>query len=147
MTKQYSGRALKFTETWEELRLVAYHGKADRPDVWTIGFGHIKGVQEGDTCTREQAEQWLLEDIQDAVDAVNNYVTVELTQDEFDATVDLVFNCGIAPLRGTFGRLLNAGDYDAAATEIEAWDHANGKVVAGLLRRRLGEEAIFREGM
>ena len=40
---------------------------------------------------------------------------------------------------------LNAGNVAGAAAQFEAWDHADGKVVAGLLRRRLEEEKLFRK--
>jgi lysozyme len=40
-------------------------------------------------------------------------------------------------------KLLNAGDYQGAAEQFDAWDHAGGKVVAGLLRRRQIETNDF----
>jgi lysozyme len=39
---------------------------------------------------------------------------------------------------------VNEGNFEAAATEFEKWDHAGGKVVAGLLRRRVAEAAEFK---
>lgn len=44
---------------FEGCRLEAYQ---DSGGVWTIGFGHTAGVKQGDTCTPEQAAQWLPED-------------------------------------------------------------------------------------
>jgi lysozyme len=43
-------------------------------------------------------------------------------------------------------RYLNAGDLDAAANQFDLWDHAGGAVVAGLLRRRQAETAVFNTG-
>jgi GH24 family phage-related lysozyme (muramidase) len=98
----------------------------------------------GMTCTQDQAEQWLQQDIQVAAQAVNRMVTVTLTQPEFDALVDFTFNLGTGSLqKSTLLRLLNAGDYKGAAAEFDKWDKAGGKVMAGLLRRRQSEEQMF----
>lgn len=138
---QYSKTGLALTEQFEGCRLVAYQ---DVRGVWTIGYGHTSGVHAGMTCTQAQAEQWLLEDIEYAANAVKHYVTVALTQGEFDALVDFVFNVGVGNFAGsTLLRKLNAGDYAGAAHEFERWDMAGGKHVAGLLRRRIAEENEF----
>lgn len=138
---QYSLDGLHLTERFEGCRLEAYR---DSVGVLTIGYGHTAGVKEGDTCTQEQAERWLQEDIQAAANAVNKYVNVSLTQGEFDALVDFTFNLGSGSLQhSTLLRLLNSGDPEDAAKEFERWDKAGGKVVAGLLRRRQAEESEF----
>ena len=139
---QYSKQGVALTERFEGVRLTAYQ---DQVGVWTIGYGHTRGVRPGDTCTLEQAQAWLLEDIAICEQDVNTHVKVPLTQGEFDALVDFAFNLGCASLNGsTLLRLLNAGDYHGAAAEFERWDHAGGKAVAGLLRRRQAEEAEFK---
>lgn len=138
---EYSKNGLKLTEQMEGVRLVAYQ---DQVGVWTIGDGHTKDVKEGDTCTKEQAEQWLLEDVQEAVDAVNRLVTVDLTQNQFDALVDFTFNLGSGNLaHSTLLKLLNSGDYAGAAQHFKDWDRAGGVVRSGLLRRRLAEADLF----
>jgi lysozyme len=138
---EYSLDGLHLTESFEGCRLDAY---LDSVKVPTIGYGHTHGVTLGMTCTQDQAEQWLQQDIQVAAEAVNRMVTVTLTQQEFDALVDFTFNLGTGSLqKSTLLRLLNAGDYKGAATEFEKWDRAGGKVMAGLLRRRQSEEQMF----
>lgn len=137
----YSPDGLKLTESFEGCRLAAY---LDSVGVPTIGYGHTHGVTMGMTCTQEQAEQWLQEDIQVAVQAVNNLVTVPLTQQQFDALVDFTFNLGTGALQhSTLLRLLNSGNYQGAAGEFEKWDKAGGKVLPGLLRRRQAERDMF----
>lgn len=141
LNMQYSKSGLQLTENFEGCKLVAY---PDQVGVWTIGYGHTRGVYPGMTCTQAQAEQWLLEDVAFCVNDVNTHVTVALTQGEFDALVDFCFNLGCQSLNGsTLLHLLNAGNYDGAAQEFEKWDHAGGKIVAGLLRRRLAEKQEF----
>lgn len=141
---KYSRQGLTLTESFEGCRLVAY---PDSVGVWTIGYGHTKGVVEGMTCTQAQAEQWLIEDVAEAEAAVNKLVHIAMSQEEFDALVDFVFNLGA----GNFAKSallvkLNARDIEGAADEFAKWDRAGGTEVAGLLRRRLAEKALFSLG-
>ena len=141
---QYSLSGLHLTEQFESCRLVAY---LDTKGVPTIGWGHTNGVQLGDTCTQAQADAWLTEDVQWAANYTNWSVTTQLTQPEFDAVVDFVFNVGSGNFHSsTMLRLLNAGDFAGAAGEFEKWDLSSGQVVAGLLRRRIAEETEFNGG-
>lgn len=137
----YSEDGLHLTEQFEGLRLAAY---LDSVGVPTIGYGHTRNVVMGMTCTQEQAEQWLQEDVQIAVDGVNRLVTVELTQNQFDALVDFAFNLGVGNLQhSTLLKLLNTGNYAGAAGEFEKWDKAGGQTLPGLLRRRQAERDLF----
>ncbi len=138
---EYSKRGLALTEGFEGCRLQSYR---DAAGVWTIGYGHTAGVGADQSCTREQAEAWLSQDIDWAAAAVNREVTVELTQGEFDALVDFIYNLG----SGTFARsdvlrLLNGGDYAGAERALGEYARASGQVLAGLLRRRAAEQAEF----
>jgi len=137
----YSQTGLHLTEQFESCRLTAYQ---DTSGVWTIGWGHIAGVKQGDTCTSDQADAWLQQDIQWAASVVNRAVRVSLTQQEFDALTDFVFNVGSGAFyKSTMLCLLNAGDYQGAADQFDLWDRSGGKVVAGLLRRRQEETQEF----
>jgi lysozyme len=139
----YSKTGLALTEAFEGVRLVAYQ---DSGGVWTIGYGHTHGVYPGMACLPQQAFVWLQSDMMDAQDAVNQLVTVALTQPEFDSLTDFVFNIGATAFaRSTLLRLLNAGDYANAANEFERWDLCKGQVVAGLMRRRQAEKAEFNQ--
>lgn len=149
MIHRLSTRGLDLIKGWEQLRLKAYLCSAGVP---TIGWGHTKGVKLGDTCTVEQAERWLLEDVESFEAAVHRLVTVPLTQNQYDALVSFTFNVGpdedadtIAEGLGdsTLLRLLNAGDYVRAADEFPKWNKAAGKVSNGLVRRRASERELF----
>lgn len=141
----YSGDGLSLTEQFEGCELTAYQ---DQVGVWTIGYGHTgPDVVAGLTITQEQAQALLAHDVGSAATCVNNQVTVQLAQDEFDALVDFVFNLGAGAFEGsTLLRDLNAADFTAAAAQFDLWDHAGGAVVAGLLRRRQAETALFESG-
>ena len=137
----YSKSGLKLTESFEGIRYAAYQ---DSGGVYTIGYGHTHGVTPGMTCDQATAEAWLAEDVHWAEHAVNAFVKVPLTQPEFDACVDFCFNCGTGTFqRSDVLRLLNTGQYHAAASALEEYDHAGGQVLAGLLRRRKAEEALL----
>ena len=59
----------------------------------TIGYGHTKGVYSGQTITISQAHQFLLDDMAECEDFLNDQ-NFNLTQNEFDALTDFIFNCG-----------------------------------------------------
>lgn len=114
----------------------------------TIGFGHkLKPGEEYTTITREQAEALLAQDMQDAADVVNRYVTVPLTENQHAAMMSFVFNTASRdPERfanSTLLKKLNAGDYTGAAEEMDRWVYAGGEKVRGLIARRETEKTLF----
>lgn len=139
----YSKTGLELTKRFEGCKLTSYK---DTAGVLTIGYGHTgPEVCEGLAWTQEQADAALIKDTAWATTVVNDDVNVPLTQGEFDALVDFVFNAGSGNFRGsTMLKLLNEGDYAGAAAQFDRWDYAGGKEVAGLLRRRQDEEAEFK---
>ena len=141
MNLGYNGtKILKF---FEGCRLTAYQ---DSVGVWTIGYGHTKGVYDGMTITQEEAEQMLLTELEEYEGYVEKYVTVPLTQNQFDALVVWVYNLGPTNFRrSTLLKELNSGNYTAAGNEITKWNKAGGKVLAGLVRRREAEARLFNE--
>ena len=138
-----SDNGLDLIKKHEGLRLEAYQ---DSVGVWTIGYGHTAGVKEGDTCTEEEANAYLREDAKSAERCVNSCVAVPLTQNEFDALCSFAFNLGCTSLRNsTLLRKLNDSDFDGAAAEFQKWNHAGGKVLAGLTKRREDEAQLFEQ--
>lgn len=140
MTVSQSGRQM--IEDFEGLRLAAYQ---DGGGIWTLGFGHTAGVQKGDTCTREQADNWLAYDLETRAEhPVSHLVKVPLTQNQFDALCSLCFNIGAGNFaNSTVLRRLNQGDYVGAAEAIPMWNRVAGEISPGLYRRRLAEKALF----
>ena len=137
----YGNEGLRLTELFEGDVLTAYQ---DQRGVWTIGYGHTAGVHPGQTITQQQAEALLASDAQAAADCVNDAVTVRLTQRQFDALVDFVFNLGEGNFRrSTLLREINAGHFPEAVSQFRLWDHCGGVVNAGLLRRRDAEAEAF----
>lgn len=135
---------IELTKQFEGCRLKAYPDPATKGAPWTIGFGHTRGVKQGDTCTQEQADKWLLEDMQWAIAAVKALVTVPLNDNQLTALADFVFNVGVGNFKSsTLLRNLNAGNYEVAAQQFARWIYAAGKVMGGLVRRRQAEMDLF----
>lgn len=136
-----SQKGLDLIKSFEGLRLSAYKCPAD---VWTIGYGTTAGVKPGQTITKERAEELLREDLKRFEGYVDRLVKVPLTQGQYDALVSFVYNLGPDALeKSTLLDQLNLGDYDSAAEQFGRWVKAGGKTLAGLVRRRAAERALF----
>ena len=136
--------AAPLVREFEGLNLKAYRCPAG---VLTIGYGHTYGVEEGDTVTQDEAERILKRDLKGFAAETAQYVKVPVTEGQYIAILDFVFNFGVSKFRhSTFLKKLNFGDYDGAGKEILKWKYSNGKVLPGLERRRKSEYDLFMEG-
>ena len=136
-----SGEGIALIKKFEGCELNAYQCSAD---VWTIGYGHTRGVSEGDTCTKDDAEKILIDDLVEFEGYVNDLVDTELTQNQFDALVAWTFNLGPTNLKSsTLLTRLNSGDLDDVPHQIKRWNKAGGKVLDGLVRRREAEALLW----
>lgn len=141
-----STNGVSFLKSWEKLALVAYKA-VPTEKLWTIGYGHY-GVAEHTICTAVEAEQILIEDLQNTQDILNHYVKVPLTQNQYDALVSLVFNIGSGNfLSSNAFKYLNAGNYEHftynAFDPIHGFVKSGGVIVKGLVNRRNAEKNIF----
>ena len=136
--------ACNFIKPFEGLRLVAYKCEAG---VWTIGWGHTKGVKEGQTITRDKAEEFLMSDTKSFYDFVYQEVGLICNKNQIIALTSFAFNLGNKSLKDS--TLLKAIKADPQNfTEIKKqflrWDKlkktVNGKTAyissAGLKSRR-----------
>lgn len=143
-------RGISLIKSFEKLRLTAY--KPTPNDVWTVGYGSTKDVEPGMTITEEEADERLLLDLHDAETCVRKRCTgINITQGQYDAMVSLVFNIGCGNFSGsTVLRKLLDGDDDGACEAFLMWIKQKNKktgaleTLAGLTRRRLEEQALFR---
>lgn len=134
-------KAIKLIKEFESLRLKAYLCPAK---VWTIGYGHTKGVKQGMQITEEQAEELLREDMQEAIDVVER-LSVELSENQYNALVSFVFNIGgSAFAASTIRRKILANPNDSSIrAEFLRWVYADGKMLKGLERRREREADLY----
>tara|TARA_Y100000361_G_C11050372_1_gene284830 strand:+ start:226 stop:651 length:426 start_codon:yes stop_codon:yes gene_type:complete len=138
---EISEKGIDLIKEFEGLELVSYLCPAK---VWTIGYGHIKGVEEGMEWTEEQAEGALKEELLGFCKYVEEYVKVPLNQNQFDALVSWTYNLGPTNLKqSTMLKVLNEGNYDEVPEQIKRWNKARGQVLNGLVRRREAEAELF----
>jgi lysozyme len=139
-----SANAYNLAKEAEGLRLTAYPDPATGGAPWTIGYGSTRGVKPGMSITLAEAQQRLVVDMTEAGNAVTRWVDVPLTQGQFDALADFVFNLGEGRFRSsTLLNRINAKDFTVAAAEFPKWTKAAGKVMPGLVTRRAKERALF----
>ena len=111
----------------EGLRLTAYPDPISHGEPWTLGYGRAHGISPGQTCTAEQALEWLNQDIATAEASLDAHLSWWRTLDDVrqDSLCNMVFNMGINGLLGFHNMLadLLANDYDGAANEAldSAW--------------------------
>jgi len=136
-------KGLNLIKSFEGCSFVAYKCPAD---VWTIGYGHTKGVKEGMRISADQADKYLLEDLADAEKAVNSY-KLNINQNQYDSLVSFTFNLGAGNLgKSTLLKLAKNNPNDTAIrAEFMKWNKAKGKVLKGLTRRRQAEADLYFE--
>jgi lysozyme len=141
---QTSKKGRDFIKCFEALRLIAYPDPGTGGKPWTIGWGHTKGVKQGDRITQDQAEQFFSDDLAVYELTVNSAIKCPMTQSQFDAMVSLAFNIGGAAFAGsTLVKEFNAGDAQGAADQFPRWKFSDGIVMPGLVRRRAAEREVF----
>lgn len=117
----------------EGVRLKAYQ---DSGGVWTIGYGHTKGVKPGMTITKEQADAYLEQDMKTHVDAA-----LDLYANHSDKTkmlaADLAYNAGIGAIQpgSRFSKLAQAGEI-SASDYSKLYTTSKGVFTPGLVNRR-----------
>ena len=126
---------------FEGLRLEAYQ---DSVGVWTIGYGHTKGVTPSMKITESQANNLLKTELIEYQNYINEMVEVKLSQCQFDALVCWVYNLGPTNFKSsTLLTLLNQEVKFQIPEQIRRWNRAGGKVLKGLVRRREAEALMF----
>jgi lysozyme len=139
----------KIVEHWEQCSLTVYHGAADRPDVWTIGWGCIsmngqKVTAATPPITQAVADQLLADELNATQTGIHSCVKVTLTSYQEAALISFVYNIGLPPFQtSTMLTLLNGGHVTEAAGQFSRWVFANSVTVKGLVRRRGAEAAVF----
>jgi GH24 family phage-related lysozyme (muramidase) len=139
--RKVNRNGLNLIKEFEGCKLKAYQ---DSVGVWTIGYGHTKGVKRGQVITQKQADDIFEADINIFAEGVDDLIDNDVNDNEFAAIVSLAFNIGLSAFgRSSLLRAVNRGDFDTAANEFLKWNKAKGKVLAGLTRRRKAERTLF----
>lgn len=156
-----SDEMIEQIKEFEGCRLEAYLDSAGIP---TIGIGHTgKDVTMGDVIAKDEAVRLFRQDVRSAENQVNrlNQIILErtrgfggFTQQQFDALVSIVYNCGGACIgtTSTLYKVITSGgrnNYPAICHGFMLWvkitNPKTGKkeVLQGLVNRRAAESAWY----
>lgn len=145
-----------FLESLEGRRSKMYLDSKGLP---TIGIGHlltkselssgkinIRGslVKYAEGLDGKQIDDLYDQDHRFAIDAVNKYVKVTLTDNQFTALVSFVFNVGVSAFaNSTLLRKLNQGLHKEVPGQMRRWIYEGAKVSQGLINRREKEVQMW----
>lgn len=120
--------------------------------VWTVGFGTTEGLFPGVTrrglpgpIDEEHARHLLIRALAEIFEpAIERYVTVPLTANQFSALASFVYNVGAERFRtSTLLKRVNQQRWLHAADQFPRWVYADGRVMPGLVKRRQAERDLF----
>lgn len=135
-----SNNCINLIKKYEGCRLTAYKPIATEK-YWTIGYGHYgSDVKQGMTITQSKAEELLKKDLVKFENNVNKYDHIyHWTQNELDGLCSFAFNVG------SINQLTANGTRtkQEIATKMLEYSKSGGKTLAGLLKRRKDEQALF----
>lgn len=144
---QYTSELVGFIKEWEGCVLKCYQ---DPAGVWTIGYGctgpdvDALATTPSPEITQIEADALLLDELDRVAAEIIRLVHVPLSQHQFDALVSFVFNVGAGAFaKSTMLRCINAVKFTDAALQFGRWVWAGGRILRGLERRRLAEQAVW----
>lgn len=148
MPRTISDNGVEFAKRWETFKPVPYYATADEKarGILTWGYGHTgTRARAPVSITEPEAKTLLLADMAKSMAAVDAVAHPSLTQAQFDAVVDLVFNAGAGVIgsgTGT-GQALRKGDTATLRAKLALFINQNGRPLLGLRRRTAGRLALF----
>lgn len=141
-----SKKGIDLIKKYEGLYLNSYKCPAG---VWTIGYGTTNAdkaitgfeVIKGKRITAKKAEEMLKKSIEKKYEPiVNKYQDkYKFNQNEYDALVSFAYNIGSINQLTQYGKRTKK----EIAAAITKYNHADGKVLKGLTRRREEEKKLF----
>lgn len=141
-------RGLALLKEFEGCKLSAYPDPATGGVPWTIGYGHTQGVKKGMTITQFEADELLLEDVEEFENGVSKLLgNAPTTPNQASAMICLAYNIGLANFaKSTVLKRHRLGNHIGAARAFVLWNRANGAVMRGLTRRREAEAKLYLSG-
>jgi lysozyme len=130
---------------------VLYQGQINLPMVRKEGYAglirseHLLQSEDNRAWTKEEINSLFANDVQNFERGVLRLVpNCAGHQGRFDALVSFAFNAGLGNLqRSTIRMKANRDDWEGAAEAFMAWTKGGGKVLPGLVKRRVAEKALF----
>jgi len=141
-------KAAGFIAPWEGLRLEPYHDAAGYP---TIGYGRLLSLEKWaplskwQSTTEPEAFEWLLADTRKALLLTQRIVRPAQSSNQWIALTSFTFNLGPTNLRAsTLLRKIHQGaSAEEVGNEFLKWRMAGGRILAGLVRRRIAERDLY----
>ena len=147
-------KAVDLTKESEGFEREAYN---DAASYCTIGYGHLIQLAPCDSripaefqdgISEPRGTQILRKDMEKAEIGVMTLIDAALTDGQYGALCDFVFNVGVGNFRNsTLRKRVNAGRHDRVPFEFRRWVYAGGKKLPGLQTRREKEVALYFEEM
>lgn len=147
--------AIELAKRFEGFHRVPKHDQTRRAHTyvcpagyWTIGYGHVCD-RTHPPITKDEAERYLMHDLEVALAATLRYCPVLATEPEgrLAAIIDFTFNLGAGRLQtSTLRRRVNQRDWASAARELRRWVHGGGRILPGLVVRREAEALLLNDG-
>ena len=150
-------QGIKLIQHYESCSLSEY---TDSIGIKTIGWGHTgRDVYSGQSISQDEADQLFIDDVNSFVNMLNDRLSVELEQYQFDALTSFLFNVGpgspgskdgLFYLRdggqSTLWKMVQQQNYTAASQQFLQWTRAGGTILRGLVARRKTESNLFSTG-
>ena len=136
--RKINNSGLNLIKKYEGCRLTSYICPAG---VLTIGYGHTgKDVKPNQTITKKKAISLLKKDLASFERHVQSYNYIyEWTDNEFSALVSFAYNIGNIDQLTAYGTRTRSQIRSAMLKYVKA----NGKTLAGLVKRRKAELKLF----
>ena len=139
----------KVWKEYEGLELKAYPDPATGDEPWTIGWGHtgsLSGskVRRGMVITKEQAEQFMKDDLLQVWRNLQPLVKRELNANQWAALISFSGNVKWKSVKSSSViKYINAGRLAEVPGRMALYRLGAGKVMNGLVRRRAAEGALW----
>ena len=132
---------LNFIREVEGFKREAYQ---DEGGVWTIGYGHTRGVKEGDTVSTHKANMYLNTDLVIFEIQLQKLIRADLNPNQYLALLSFIYNIGATQFaNSTVLKYVNEGKFELVPDELRKWNKVNNEVSLGLTRRREKEAKLF----
>jgi lysozyme len=151
----FNQECIDLIKAFESCSLEPYHGQADRPEIFTIGYGTIKYPDyymggklvalSDPSITKERAVEFLMTEVKRVAAAIDVWLRDDITPNQCGALVSFAYNLGDMALKNsTLRKKVNNSPLDPTIKdEFLKWVHSDGKVWPGLVRRRQAEADLY----
>jgi lysozyme len=135
-TVEVSNETVEFVKSWEGFSATAYYDVSR----WSVGYGTVG--YEGETVTEAEAAKRLQEVVETYADKLARKLTFEPTPSQTTGLLSAAYNLGVGGI-SKITIACNSGEFQRAADMLRLYDHAGGKRLPALTRRREAEAALL----